>query len=831
MHNLNSRLNKFFIYHFGIKLIGLLIFCFGIIPTISAVTDPSLKVQYGFNNKINTDSIIDETGNGYTAKLMGAAKIKKLGAFSLLEIGSTDGYVDMGVKLGEVVGSLSDFSISTYLYVDPTATLSSYGNFVWTFSNAADIATSASGCMFYSAKDSRYAISTTNYSAEKEVNIAAESEKGAWKHITYVQTGTKGTIYIDGVSTITGNINLLPTTLGATAFNYICKSSYASDQMLLNSMLCDFRIYNKALTASQVVSLASNRAKLDTLIFTEQVETATSSISLGNLNAVTANLTLPTLHDNVASIVWSSSKTNVISNDGIVTRPAFGADTAKVVLTATVTRNFVSKNVSFNVKVVPAYSDLLCTQVDAANIAIAGNLTNLRSNLQLPVLGIEGSSISWSSNKTGVISNSGVIISRPTKGSGNTKVTMTATVTKGSSVSSKLVDVYVAEDEGFSAYLFSYFTGNDISQEAIRFAVSNDGYTYNSVNNNNPIITSSSISSTGGVRDPHILRGESNDYYMVVTDMVSAWGWDSNRAMVLLKSTNLINWQSSIVNIPNTYPEYSAADRVWAPQTIYDPAVGKYMVYFAMRLGPTDTDKIYYAYANDRFLGLESAPKLLFGNPNGLPVIDADIVLKDGLYNLFFKTEGNGNGIKKAVSANLTSGYVLFDKYLQSTTNAVEGGCVFRMYNSDNWILMYDMYTSGAYQFTTSTDLENFAVASTAISFDFTPRHGTIIPITNAELNAIRIKWGVTKVTDLKVSTTFSVYPNPTSDNLNVTFKEAIRPGMTLSIYDLNGENVLNKTVSSSNEKLNVSSLKSGMYLLQYKNDNELMGSTKFVIK
>jgi len=167
MRNLNFKLHKFSIKHFDLKSIALLLFYFAIIPSITAITDPNLKAQYSFNSKVNTDSIVDETGNGYTAKLVGGAKIKKLGTFSLLEIGADAGYVDMGAKMGEVVSTLTDFSISTYLYVDPTATLTSAGNFVWTFSNAANIATSATGCMFYTAKDSRYAISTTNYNAEK----------------------------------------------------------------------------------------------------------------------------------------------------------------------------------------------------------------------------------------------------------------------------------------------------------------------------------------------------------------------------------------------------------------------------------------------------------------------------------------------------------------------------------------------------------------------------------------------------------------------------------------------------------------------------------------
>lgn len=87
-----------------------------------------------------------------------------------------------------------------------------------------------------------------------------------------------------------------------------------------------------------------------------------------------------------------------------------------------------------------------------------------------------------------------------------------------------------------SAYLFVYFTGNKMSEEAIRMGVSLGGYNYKALNGNRPILDSRVISSTGGVRDPHILRCEDGKtFYMVVTDMVSGNGWDSNRAMVLLK--------------------------------------------------------------------------------------------------------------------------------------------------------------------------------------------------------------------------------------------------------------------------------------------------------
>ena len=792
--------------------------------------DQSLKLQYSFNLKAGSDSILDETGNGYNGKLNGSAKIKSLGAYNVLQIGSTTGYLDLQSKLGNLVKTLSDFTVSTYLYIDPSLVLTNNGNFVWSFANSADIANSATGGMFYSAKASRYAIFTTNYTTEKQVTVNSASVKGEWTHITYTQSGTTGTVYVDGVSKKTGSLTLLPSALGATAFNYLAKSSYASDQYLLNCMFSDFRIYNTALNATQVATLATKTAVLDTLTYTDLANTAANSIALGSLTAVSANLTLPTTDANGAAITWSSSNTSVITNAGVVTRPALGANAVNVTLTASVTSGFVTIKKTFVATVVPYYNDATSAQLDADNLTLTGNLTNLVSNLTLPKAGLQGSTISWTSSNNTVMSNSGAILQRPAAGSGKISLTMTATVLKGTFSIQKSFAVFVAEEEDLTAYLFAYFTGNSGNQEAIRFATSSDGYIYTALNNNNPVLSSAAISSTGGIRDPHILRGEEvNTYYMVATDMVSAKGWDSNRAMVLLKSNNLTDWSSAVVNIPITYPEYAAADRVWAPQTIYDPSVGKYMVYFAMRLGASDYDKIYYAYANSTFTGLESAPKVLFNN-NGLSTIDADIVFANGQYQLFFKTEGNGNGIKKAVSNSLTSGYVLYDKYLQSTTNAVEGGCVFKLIHSNTWILMYDMYTSGAYQFTKSTDLVNFSVVSNTVSFDFTPRHGTIIPITPTELNALNVKWNPSAVAVEKPTVRFSVYPVPAKDFLNVQFDGAYSK-VRAEVYNLMGRMVLQQDLSANRNQVPLNGLTPGVYFIKCLQNNTVMGSSRFIVE
>ena len=299
------------------------------------------------------------------------------------------------------------------------------------------------------------------------------------------------------------------------------------------------------------------------------------------------------------------------------------------------------------------------------------------------------------------------------------------------------------EEKDYAGYLFAYFTGNRIEEESIHFAISRDGYTFRALNGNKPVLDSRVISSTGGVRDPHILRAEDgHTFYMVATDMVSGNGWSSNRAMVLLKSTDLIHWTHSVINIQKRYAGQERLRRVWAPQTIYDREAEKYMIYWSM-LYEGGTDIIYYAYANDDFTDLEGEPRPLFLPADKKSCIDGDIVFKDGVYHLFYKTEGHGNGIKTATTRSLTSGHwTEYPDYKQQTKDAVEGAGTFKLIGQEKYILMYDVYMKGAYQFTETTDLQHFQVVDHAVSMDFHPRHGTVIPVTRDELLRLTTQWG-----------------------------------------------------------------------------------------
>ena len=286
------------------------------------------------------------------------------------------------------------------------------------------------------------------------------------------------------------------------------------------------------------------------------------------------------------------------------------------------------------------------------------------------------------------------------------------------------------------AYLFTYFNSNAPEDEQICYALSDDGYNFTPLNDGAPVISSDTIALTQCVRDPHILRCEDGKtFYMVATDMRSSLGWSSNRGMVLLKSTDLIHWQHSTVNFPTRYTKtWKNVIRVWAPETIYDHQAKKYMVFYSLRTSDRDSyDKIYYQYANADFTDLEGEPRWLFDAGNA--TIDGDIVFNeaDQLYHLFYKQE-SGRGIYQAVARQLTDRWQMLDGNVEQTKESVEGVGVCRTIDGQSWIIMYDCYGNGHYQFCRSNDLKTFQfVQNTETKGKFTPRHGTIIPITRAE--------------------------------------------------------------------------------------------------
>ena len=139
-------------------LFSLSIFCL----SLGAMAQKNLKLHYDFSDVSVSKVIKDKSGNGFDGTLKNSAELDKVGNCNVLNLGFSNGYVDMGAKVGNLIGALSDFTVSTYIYIDGSTNLSDYGNFIWTFSNSDNMQRDVNGCMFFSAKTEGYSISKTD---------------------------------------------------------------------------------------------------------------------------------------------------------------------------------------------------------------------------------------------------------------------------------------------------------------------------------------------------------------------------------------------------------------------------------------------------------------------------------------------------------------------------------------------------------------------------------------------------------------------------------------------------------------------------------------------
>jgi len=88
----------------------------------------------------------------------------------------------------------------------------------------------------------------------------------------------------------------------------------------------------------------------------------------------------------------------------------------------------------------------------------------------------------------------------------------------------------------------------------------------------------------------------------------------------------------------------------------------------------------------------------------------------------------------------------------------------------------------------------------------------------------------ILSVSNFDVEESFSMYPNPAKDILNIRFKNSVND-INVSIYDSLGKLVYNKETRLINSKcvLNVSNLNSGLYFISINSKGKTL--TKKLIK
>jgi Alpha-L-arabinofuranosidase B (ABFB) domain/Concanavalin A-like lectin/glucanases superfamily/NPCBM-associated, NEW3 domain of alpha-galactosidase/Lamin Tail Domain len=203
------------------------------------------QLQIGAGPAAETRTIAHITNSGAT----GPRVPGKIG--NAVQLSGNGEYVDLpdGITSG-----LHDFTISAW--VNPSA------NSAW--SRVFDFGTGTNDYMFLTLSAGggplRFAITTSGNGAEQQINAPGTLPLNTWSHVAVTLSGSTGTLYVNGQPVGTNNnMTLTPAALGATNNNWIGRSQFSGDPFLA-ATVDDFQIYDHALSAADIATLASGQA-------------------------------------------------------------------------------------------------------------------------------------------------------------------------------------------------------------------------------------------------------------------------------------------------------------------------------------------------------------------------------------------------------------------------------------------------------------------------------------------------------------------------------------------------------------------------------------------
>ncbi|MEU0948937.1 family 43 glycosylhydrolase [Streptomyces canus] len=310
----------------------------------------------------------------------------------------------------------------------------------------------------------------------------------------------------------------------------------------------------------------------------------------------------------------------------------------------------------------------------------------------------------------------------------------------------------------YDGYLLAYFTGEGTADgEQIRYALSrgNDPLHWRELNQGKPVLTSSN--GEEGLRDPFVIRSPKGDtFHLIATDLRmyknSSGSWDDvqrhgSKSIMIWESTDLVHWTDQ--RLVKVAPDN--AGNTWAPEAYWDDSLGAYVVFWASKLyaddDPGHTGSAYnrMLYATTKDFRSFSAPKV-WDDP-GHSVIDSTVVKYKDTYYRYTKDERDpassspcAKFITGEKSTSLTAARydLVADCIGSGAMDRGEGPTVFKSNTEKKWHLFIDEYGGRGYVPFETTDLDSGRwTPSTNYQLPASPRHGTVLPVTQAEYDRL----------------------------------------------------------------------------------------------
>jgi GH43 family beta-xylosidase len=383
-------------------------------------------------------------------------------------------------------------------------------------------------------------------------------------YTTIIQPGSITAYYDDKkIGTVPTSRNI--SDFGSSLVAYIGRSTY--NDIFYKGGIKNVKVYDTAITDQDVINEYYSN------ISDEQVNAILEKdISAVKIPTTTIfDLILPSKGNSGSTIVWNSSNTDVISNDGKVVRSS--ANDVTVNLTATFSLGLISKTKSYTVNVLANTDEKIVGYLaDSYNLGI----NYAADDIILPA-SYEGANIKWTGSD--YISSEGKITRPDTE----TKTKIQAEFTYGTAKTTRYYEVTVVA-KTYATILTYVVSGNTDRTDTLHYAESIDGNTYTALHNNTGILyAAKGNKASAQMGSPTLFRKPDGKYGLIASDdnnSTSVFLWDSSDLI------NFTNGRSVVLN--------SLGIKVKNPICKYDNSILSYRIYFEGSDG-----KAYYVTTSD----------------------------------------------------------------------------------------------------------------------------------------------------------------------------------------------------------------------------------------